>query len=1180
MAKREPRSSPKYKNIVGGAFPNFVKEQIQARKNLVGKKKRNIDETLWLTNRVGWTRLSSGAKVKPEGADIPEDFVFTEGPGGNTNRGDSGGGGNSSVENYKASIKSGSGVSEAGKIVINKLIAVEEDKLYTTDLAKANVLQGGTISISETKDIDGNLKFQANRKTQFNELYKQGATDKLGLKPMPGITNISVGTGGKWQTLLQGDVEFICYDLDQLETMSKLYMSLGVHVFLEWGHAPYVDKSGNILKSNQPIDYFNYDDTKDLLQAVTGKKEQTGGNYGALVGRVYNFDYEAKNDGSYNCKIQIMGPGGMLESLRINKSNRIDYDINSSENQGDKYSSDLANALHTIRETIKNSDVAQNFKPYRWGDYGDSTTKFGVIDGSNFFEEITNSQGTTTYAKTLNSIFESCNHNGPSFNEKSGNVTINYKSPFTTYGNAWQIISNLSSALPSENATDSLLPIPLSTFFGFSTIFREGGTEEQKSKEDTSPTSEYITFGHLMCLLQHMGVFVYGKDRGSSTKYTPSQRRSLEREGYDFGGNTNNYNPILYLDYHPDNTKVLTGPLEASFDPNICLVPLSVNPNKDVNGDSDLKAFGRFFNPLDTMENSTTPPKWDPERDQTNLQKNLIHLKDNNVINNALKTTNPPFPSKYDGKIFNVLINLTFAIDKLEGLSSGGREVNLIEYINTILDGINVSLGKVNSLRAFFDDSSSVVRIIDENLTEDITEENLLEIPNYGLQSIAYDYSYSSKISPRLASQIVIASQAADKGGINAFSEDVLTYSKLNGNVRDRFSEIIVPPLEISENGNESDIIQENKATQKLYNDLYNIYTLGQITNGTNNYTNLYSDLQNINRKFYSTKNTNLVIPLVFSIEIDGIEGILPYNAFRIPDERLPRRYRGKVAFAVFNINHNFNNNNWTTTLNGQTILINPTYILDNRPNSKGENIPPPVLVDRPFTELESTTYGGKVPIGFIGPDFSQPDPKGQPEAGDTITTSTNNGTPITSTTTDPNPASVPDILIQARDFIIPNEVTGGIPKRKAYKDDDYTIATQANSKVGFTWRIGFGSDTITTPGNSVKRVKEGDEITSDQAYADLERRLKTEFKPKVVGTCAANGVDYDSLDTAVKIVFIDCAYNYGSLWNDIVISYRDGGVQGLIQELQRRIDRGASQVPKRRGAEIERLGGVPRYNN
>ena len=38
---------------------------------------------------------------------------------------------------------------------------------------------------------------------------------------------------------------------------------------------------------------------------------------------------------------------------------------------------------------------------------------------------------------------------------------------------------------------------------------------------------------------------------------------------------------------------------------------------------------------------------------------------------------------------------------------------------------------------------------------------------------------------------------------------------------------------------------------------------------------------------------------------MDGIAGILPYNAFLIPDNRLPERYRGRVGFAVFSIKTN-----------------------------------------------------------------------------------------------------------------------------------------------------------------------------------------------------------------------------------------------------------------------------------
>jgi hypothetical protein len=1080
MAKREPRSSTKYKNIVGSAFPNFVKEQISARKKLVGKKTRNIDETLWLTNRVGWTRLSSGAKTKPDGLDIPDNIrqdilsnVHSRG---------------------KSFLETNSFPSEAARVGSAGLqasqaarkLAEAEDALYTTDLAKANVLQGGTVSISETKDIDGKVKFQANRKTQFNELYKQGATDQLGLKPMPGITSISVGTGGKWQTLLQGDVEFICYDLDQLEIMSKLYMSLGVHVFLEWGHSPYIDKDGNLLKSNEPIDYFNINSTQDLLQKVTKKKEQTGGNYGALVGRVYNFDFVANNDGSYTCKIQIMGPGGMLESLRINKSSRIDYNLVSSENNGHKYSSDLHNALYSIRDFLSRTSLkVVNEKNIPVAPVGGipivvktGDNNFGIVDESKFFtEKVKYNEGKQeiSYGELLNKIYKSCTFQGPQF-DPTNPKSIKFNGDFMKYGNAWQIVSNFSSISPSENNNDNLDPIPLSLFFGFSTRFSLGSNLYENVVFPTGEdgfSAEYITFGHLLCLIQHVSVFTYTNDKeavnnlSSKTRETLRQLEFKTQRSSGFLGT--NFNPVIYIDYHPDNTKVLTGPIEASLNPGICMVPLSVNTNKDVSGDSAIRAFGRFFNPLNTMR--STPYSWESNKKVANVDKNLTWNLRSNKVNESIKTST--FPSKYDGKLNNVLINLSFAISELEKLSQRDQEVNLIEYLNAILDGINISLGKVNNFRAFFDDCSNVVRIIDENLTEEVTE-NLLEIPNYGLESVTYNYSYSSKVSPKLASQIVIASQASDIGKIKDFPEDVLTYNKLNGNVRDRFAQIFVPPIEISKDNDANKEVEQLKATQKLFDDINTIYTLDELINGSGAYMNLYADLQNINRKYYSTKNTNLVIPLVFSIEMDGIDGILPYNAFKIPDDRLPKRYRGKVAFAVFNINHNFNNNNWTTTLNGQTILINPTYIPDTRQNSPEELSPKPV--NRPVVEeLATETYGGALNLPYTKPNLNQPSSPAEKLPTDTTSEDiTNTTTPdgrrsvtITSTTRDDTPAIIPTDIQTAIPFIKTQESRTGA-QTKAYKDVDFTVAA------GYKWRIGWGSDTITTPGGSTRAVKEG----------------------------------------------------------------------------------------------------------
>jgi hypothetical protein len=55
---------------------------------------------------------------------------------------------------------------------------------------------------------------------------------------------------------------------------------------------------------------------------------------------------------------------------------------------------------------------------------------------------------------------------------------------------------------------------------------------------------------------------------------------------------------------------------------------------------------------------------------------------------------------------------------------------------------------------------------------------------------------------------------------------------------------------------------------------------------------------------------------------MDGITGILPYTAFLLPDNRLPLRYQNsKVAFIIFSIDHEFENNQWNTILKGQLTI-------------------------------------------------------------------------------------------------------------------------------------------------------------------------------------------------------------------------------------------------------------------
>lgn len=71
----------------------------------------------------------------------------------------------------------------------------------------------------------------------------------------------------------------------------------------------------------------------------------------------------------------------------------------------------------------------------------------------------------------------------------------------------------------------------------------------------------------------------------------------------------------------------------------------------------------------------------------------------------------------------------------------------------------------------------------------------------------------------------------------------------------------------------------------------------------------------------------SIIMPLDFSLEMDGISGIIPNSAFEVPAKVLPNSYltkkgEPKIAFILHTIEQNFNNNKWTTTITGQTLNI------------------------------------------------------------------------------------------------------------------------------------------------------------------------------------------------------------------------------------------------------------------
>ena len=156
----------KYKNIVGSAFLPYVALQFEKRSSIVRKNPRTNSDLQFLTNRNAWFRLSSSAST----TDLPEPTEI--------------------IDPYGPQEEGSMSRSEIKNTNAKKL--EEFNNSFVNDIAKNNVLQGGTIKVTGDKNEDTQLR------KGFKETYQGGGEDDLGFKPMPGITGITVGTGGKW----------------------------------------------------------------------------------------------------------------------------------------------------------------------------------------------------------------------------------------------------------------------------------------------------------------------------------------------------------------------------------------------------------------------------------------------------------------------------------------------------------------------------------------------------------------------------------------------------------------------------------------------------------------------------------------------------------------------------------------------------------------------------------------------------------------------------------------------------------------------------------------------------------------------------------------------------------------------------------------------------------------------
>ena len=301
---------------------------------------------------------------------------------------------------------------------------------------------------------------------------------------------------------------------------------------------------------------------------------------------------------------------------------------------------------------------------------------------------------------------------------------------------------------------------------------------------------------------------------------------------------------------------------------------------------------------------------------------------------------NGDFTTQQLGVIGNIYVNLDYiytlvtnpnveAQDKKEK-----HDVALFDFIKTMMSGINTAIGNVANFELFTDPTDSIARIIDVNYTgnreEDWKNAVIIEIQKLG--SIVRSYKLESQIFPEQSTIIAIGAQA--EGG--ALGENTNTLVDFNQNLVDRIipkKEIPQLPKTTTDVSEKEKIRKENLSTlidyiSKIDADWWE--SKGDFDAGeASKYSNALKDQINYYRNNTNADNKNrAIIPTKLSIEMDGIGGIIIGNLFRIPEDILPRGYKGggagpaKIAYAVTGLGHSIQNNDWKTNIEAQFIIL------------------------------------------------------------------------------------------------------------------------------------------------------------------------------------------------------------------------------------------------------------------
>lgn len=246
----------------------------------------------------------------------------------------------------------------------------------STELARKYILAGGTLYPNPENDTEYALRRGLNNKAASYG-SNLGDTKQYGIRPMPGITSVSIKSRGAYGSLRDATVKYYAWDLKQLEDLVILFMKPGYPVVLEWGWSMYIyndDPSNTDYKLTSSdiltVDCFDSLISQESLYEQFEKKNiQYKGNYEGMLGLIKNFEYSLLPNGGFECTTTIVSIGDVIESLKMNVVTGTDVpttdqqEISPQPNGEQKPAPDVKDDFEKLMDWLSSNQPVRNANP-------------------------------------------------------------------------------------------------------------------------------------------------------------------------------------------------------------------------------------------------------------------------------------------------------------------------------------------------------------------------------------------------------------------------------------------------------------------------------------------------------------------------------------------------------------------------------------------------------------------------------------------------------------------------------------------------------------------------------------------------------------------------------------------------------------------------------------------------